>query len=42
MFCPKCGYDMQENTTCEKCGFDVKSAEETVEKTEVLEDISAE
>ncbi len=40
MFCPKCGYDMQENTTCEKCGFDVKSAEETVEKTEVLEDIS--
>ena len=37
MFCPKCGFDMGDNNTCEKCGFVVANEEE---KTDVLEDVS--
>lgn len=36
MFCPKCGFDMEDNKICEKCGFN----SETVEtQNEELEDI---
>lgn len=36
MFCPKCGFDMEDNKICEKCGYD----SETVEtQNEELEDI---